>query len=142
MKRTGNGIRTAGHAIAVAAAMASASALGAGPESRMLNCDGETIVLDRAADGSIEGAFGTLRLHIRVREARGTMQPATYAVELLDEAGATGTGTHTGDVSRIWDAACGLIHDHVERLSRPDVGALAERLAQAYEELAEDGGKP
>ena len=95
MKRTRNRIRTAGHAIAIATAMASASALGAGAEPKVLKCNGETITLHRAADGSIEGTFGSLKLHISVRKARGTMQPATYVVGLVDEAWGRGTLTET-----------------------------------------------
>ena len=53
-----------------------------------------------------------------------------------------GTGTQTDDVGRIWDAACGPSHDHVERLSRPDAGERIERPEQVDEELTEDGEKP
>lgn len=91
MKRTDNRIRTRAHALAIAAAMASASALGAGADSKVLKCNGETIALDRAADGGIEGRFGSLRLRIDVRDARGATQPARVVVELIDEAWGTGT---------------------------------------------------
>ena len=150
-KRTRNRVKTAGHALAVTAVMASANALGAEPESRMLKRNGETIALDRAAEGSIKGASGTLKLHrlhrlhrphISAHEARGAIHPAAYVVVLLDEARATDMGTQIGDVGRIWDAACGPSHDHVERLSRPDAGERVERLEQADEEATENGGKP
>ena len=137
MKRRDNRVRTRARVLAIAAALASASALGAGADSKMLKCNGETIVLDRAADGSIEGAFGTLRLRIGVRDARGATQPARVVVELVDEAWGTGTQAHTDDVGRTWDAVCGLVHEHVERLERatPSAQELAERLERAYEAL-------
>ena len=44
---------------------------------------------------------GSLKLHISVRKARGTMQPATYVVGLVDEAWGRGTLTETDDVAQI-----------------------------------------
>ena len=72
-----------------------------------------------------------------VREARGMIQPARYAIEVVDETAGMGTQGETTEIDTLWRQTCDLLQKVRARARAETASAetLRERLDAAYEAL-------